>query len=218
MPEHAHAPANAIGSAGPNRRKGPALFRRASTRARCAESGYSVCHVASRRRPMAWLERLALDDGRSAVSSSSSVMSVSQSASRNAGHACQTAGPSIRPSVSSRQTSIHARRSFAVATSPEAVADSSPSEYANAPIGNAESQRCSRRQSSLPGSEFPPSDLPTFLDLLRPFDLHRPFGLPASGLPAFGLRQPSRLRLHRLPAFPPPSACLPAFLPFISQC
>ena len=106
---------------------------------------------------MARLERLPLDEGRSAVSSSSSITSVSRSPSRNAVHACQTAGPSIRPNVSSRQTSTHARSSPASnggAARPAAV--SSPSEYANAPIGNNESHKWSK------GSRFKSSKVLKF--------------------------------------------------------
>src|SRR5580765_5924882 len=91
---------------------------------------------------MARLDRRALDDGRSAVSSSSSWISAATSPSATARQPCHTAGPSSRPIVSSSTASSHACRPAASAIVPSLVALSKPSEYANPPIGKSESHRC----------------------------------------------------------------------------
>src|SRR6185436_11302230 len=92
---------------------------------------------------MARLDRRALDEGRSAVSSSSSWIIAATSPSATARQPRHTAGPSSRPIVSSSTASSHACRPAASEIVPSLVALSKPSEYANPPIGKSESHRCS---------------------------------------------------------------------------
>ena len=91
-------------------------------------SGCSPCHVFSRRNPIDRFARRAVDEARSAVSSSSIAATASQSAASTAGHARTIDGPSQRPNPSSRRISNHAPRSAAPVTRPLAAADSRPSE------------------------------------------------------------------------------------------
>ena len=118
-------------------------------------AGGASARCVSSRVPSRGSTRRALDEGRSAVSSSSSATSASQSASRNAGHAARPpARRSARASRRGRRRSTRAGRR-ASATAPDAVAASRPSECANPPTGNRLSQRCSSA-SSEPSSSCRP--------------------------------------------------------------
>ena len=137
-PRHTHAPANAIGSAGPM----APFFARRPARSRRG-SGCSACHVVSSRSPMARLERLALDDG-----AQRGELFVQRDQRVPVAHPQTPATPATPPALPSVRSSRRGRRratradSSASRDAPAAVAASSPSEYANAPIGNSESQRC----------------------------------------------------------------------------
>ena len=127
-------------------------------------SGCRACHVVSSRWPMARLERRALDDGRSAVSSSSSWSSPSTSPSATARQPCHTAGPSSRPIVSSRH-GLEPRAagppasaivpSLVALSKPVGVRKSTDREERITQVQQFEAQGSSLKVQSLSPSNFP---------------------------------------------------------------